>query len=121
MERSDLDVWLRQPTRARDRDTRAKENDRRGGGGGVKCLGDQIAERATVAEMEGGREEEDRRKLLAAALGWGDERKEGRKEGQGWPPVQQQQRSSLLQPRPSHTPSCISTLHVNQSKHRSRF
>lgn len=57
MERFDLDVWLQQPTRAGDRDMRAKENDRRGGGG-LKCLGDQIAERATVAEMEGGREEE---------------------------------------------------------------
>lgn len=34
MERFDLDVWLQQPTRARDRDMRAKENDRRGGGGG---------------------------------------------------------------------------------------
>lgn len=71
MERSDLDVWLRQPTRARDRDMRAKENDRRGGG--VKCLGDQIAERATVAEREG-----ERRKLLADEVGWGDERKGGK-------------------------------------------
>lgn len=40
MERFDLDVWLRQPTRARDGDMRAKENARRGWGcGGGKVLG----------------------------------------------------------------------------------
>lgn len=40
MERSDLDVWLRQPTRARDKDMRAKENDRLGRAGeGGGCWG----------------------------------------------------------------------------------
>lgn len=43
--------------------------------------------------------EGERRKLLADEVGWGDERKEGGKEGQQWPPVQQRC-ISFLQPRP---------------------
>lgn len=57
--RSDLDVWIQQPTRARDRDVRAKEENGRQTeedekGWGLKCSGDQIVERAVVAEMDGG-------------------------------------------------------------------
>lgn len=46
MGRFDLDVWLRQPTRARDRDMRAKEN---GEGGVIRLLRGQ---------RRGGRREE---------------------------------------------------------------
>lgn len=61
-ERFDLDVWPQQPTRARERDMRVEERQTgRGVGGGVKCSGDQIAERAIVAEMEGERETESER------------------------------------------------------------
>lgn len=58
-------------------------------------MGDQIAERAIVAEMEGERmKRARRRRLLVHAVGWGDERKEGRKKGIGSflgtvPPVHQ--------------------------------
>lgn len=51
--RSDLDVWPQQP--AGDGDMRAKQRktDRKRERGGVKCMDDQIAQRAIEAEMEG--------------------------------------------------------------------
>lgn len=84
--------------------------------GGVKCLGDQIAERATVAEMEGGREEEDRRKLLADEVGWGDERKEGRKKGSGGLQCSSDASASCSHAS-SHGHSCIDTLDLDRCKY----
>lgn len=52
-ERFDLDVWPQQQP-AGDGDTRAKETqtERKTGAGGVKCLDDQIAERAIDGERQ---------------------------------------------------------------------
>lgn len=47
----DLDVWLQQP--ARDGVMRVKKRRTDREGGGVKCSGDQIADRVIVADMEG--------------------------------------------------------------------
>lgn len=53
-ERFDLDVWATAASRGWRHEGEG-EKDRQMGGGRVKCLGDQIAERAIVAGGEGER------------------------------------------------------------------